>query len=281
MLTATNNIMNVKTNSFEKHRQNPDVTLSEYTKGLRVALGEEIQNLKKIYLDTNYWLELRDVILQRQQNEKYIEMLSVLRKGVNENKLICPISDENFYEILHQSDKETLISSAKIIDELSKGICLISTEERIKVEIMHFVYSMTGFDKNSFYHPDVFVWSKVSYIFGAIHPVLPHIPPEEELIVQKSILDHMWPIPFSEMIEEIGMDNILDMPKYKDITEEINDKKVRHHGKKYSFKNLFISEVAGVVDLYRNLFEDVLAYFFEKNSGENQQLRRQTLQNQV
>lgn len=105
--------------TFEKHRQEPDKSLEEYTKSVRLQLGQDIQNCRKIYLDTNYWIELRDGILGRQKNNDYVKLLNLLRQAVAAEKLLCPISDENFNEILQQSDPTTLKASAKLIDELS------------------------------------------------------------------------------------------------------------------------------------------------------------------
>jgi hypothetical protein len=253
--------------SLEKHQLEPNKTLDEYAKGLRVQLGENIKNCQKIYLDTNYWLELRDVILQRQKNTKFVYLLELLRNGAEEGKLICPISDENFYEILQQSDQKTLSASTILIDELSKGISLISAEERIRLEILYFV-NRNVYGEASVYPHDTFVWSKVSYIFGMMHPSFSALSTKEELIFQKSFLDHMWSISFSEMIEVIGMENILYMPKFRDISKEINENKIKYAHQNNSFKQLFLSEIAGVVDLYRPLFEEALAYLYEKETGQ-------------
>lgn len=258
--------MKFHVNTIENHRQEPNKTLVEYTKSLRIQLGEDINNCKKIYLDTNYWLELRDVILKRQKNINFMNLLELLRKGVKAEKLLCPISDENFYEILQQSDPSTLKASAVLIDELSKGVSLLSTQERIQFEILYFIHrSVKG--ANSVYYPDIFVWSKVSYILGAVHPTSTPFPHEEELAIQKSFFDHMWSISFSEMIEVMGMENILNMPRFNDISEEINEGKIKYANENDSFKQLFLSEIAGVIDLYRPLFKDALVYLFEKETG--------------
>ncbi len=253
-------------NTIEKHRQDPNKTLDQHTRGLRLQLGENIKDCKKIYLDTNYWLELRDVILKRQNNINFINLLGLLREGVNEEKLLCPISDENFYEILQQSDLSTLKASASLIDELSKGVALLSTQERTQFEILYFIHSSAK-GINSVYHPDIFVWSKVSYILGAVHPTSTPFPPEEELVIQKSFFDHMWSISLTEMIEVMGMENILNMPKFNDISEQINEGKIKYANENNSFKQLFLSEIAGVIDLYQPLFEDALVYLFEKETG--------------
>ena len=258
--------MKFQTNTIEKHRQQPNVSIEKYTKGLRLQLGEDIKFCKKIYLDTNYWLELRDVILERQTKKSFIDLLGALRKGVQTEKLLCPISDENFYEILRQSDESTLKASANLIDELSKGVTLLSTQERTQFEILYFIRSLTN-GENSIYSPAVFVWSKVSYVLGMFHPTATPFTIKDELAVQKSFFDHMWSISFVEMIEMIGIDNILTMPKFNDLSEELNEGKIKYAKENNSFKQIFISEITGVIDLYQPLFEEALVYLFEKETG--------------
>lgn len=253
-------------NTFEKHRQEPNISLEEYTKGLRLQLGEEIKRYKKIYLDTKYWLELRNVILGRQINKNFVKLLELLHNGVKAGKLICPISDENFYEILLQSDPSTLSASASLIDDLSRGVALLSAEERIKFEILYFIHSSTK-GKNSVCHPDIFVWLKVSCIYGASHPTSTPFSPEEELVIQKAFFDQMWSLSLTDMIKVIGMENILSMPKYNDISEKLNKNKIMYANENNSFKQLFLSEIAGVIDLFQPLFEDALVYLFEKEKG--------------
>ena len=75
---------------------------------MRMALGNEIAGLKKIYLDSKYWLLLRDAAIGRRRDGEITELLAVLRNGVQEGRIVCPISEDIFSEVLNQSDTETL-----------------------------------------------------------------------------------------------------------------------------------------------------------------------------
>ncbi len=258
--------MKRRSNTFESHRQSPNITLEEYTKGVRLQLGEQIKQYKKIYLDTNFWIELRDVVLARSDNEDFITLLELLRRGVKEEKLLCPISGENFYEIMQQTDPTTLNASVKLIDDLSKGVALLSIMERAEFEILYFIHSLTkGID--SVYDPDIFVWSKVSYIYGATHPTETAFSPEDELAIQKAFFDQMWSMSLFDMIEVMGFENILKMPRHRDISEELNVGKIKYANENNSFKQLFLSEIAGVIDFYKPLFEEAVAHIFERETG--------------
>src|SRR4030042_3403405 len=235
--------------TFEKHRSDPDKTLEAYTKDVRLALGVEIKNCKKIYLDAKYWLLLRDVLLDRAKNKHLSELLSLLRSGVQAEKAICPISEAIFREVLKQSDPLTLKETVKLIDDLSKGVSILSEEERIRFEILYFILKNTK-GEDSVYSPDVSVWTKLSYVLGAIDPTSTPFLPEEELVIQKAFFDQMWSTSLSEMVEIMGMEAILNMPQLNDLSALLNDGKAGHAHENKSFKQIFLSEFAGVLDLY-------------------------------
>jgi predicted nucleic acid-binding protein len=254
-------------NTFDKHRKEPDRSLSDYTKSVKLQLGHELQNITKIYLDTNIWIHLREVSLGRNKKKIYIKLFDLLKSGVQKHKLICPISDEIFAEILLQTNQENLIASAKVIDELSEGISVLSSREREQYEILYFIYRTTNFAK-SLHDQEVFVWSKVSFTYGLTHPHLKQLPPEEELVIQKSFFDQMWSITFSEMVDVLGHENILSWPRHRDISEKLTDGKFEHMKENQSFKELHLEEIAGVLDIYKPLFAEAMRYIFESNYNE-------------
>ena len=43
---------------------------------------------------------------------------------------------------------------------------------------------------------------------------------------------------------------------------------MEHHHENKSFKQLFLSELWGVLDLYKPCFEDIMAYIYEKDTGQ-------------
>jgi hypothetical protein len=253
-------------NTFEKHKSEPGKNLEAYTRDVRLALGVEIGNCKKIYMDTKYWLLLRDALLGRAGDKHLSELLSLLRSGVQAGKAICPISEDIFVEVLKQSDPLTLKETVKLMDDLSKGVSILSEEERIRFETLYFILRHTK-GEDSVYSPDVFVWTKLSYVFGAIHPASTPFSPKEELVLQKAFFDQMWSISLSEIVEIIGMEAILKMPKLNDFSVALNDGKAKHAHENKSFKQVFLSELAGILDLCIPIFEDARIYLLEKEKA--------------
>lgn len=254
-------------NTIDKHRSEPKRSLNDYTKSVKLQLGQDLQKRTKIYLDTNYWIHLREVTLNNNTDEVYIKLLDLLRTGIETRKIICPISDEIFGEILLQTNLENLKASAKIIDELSECVSVLSSREREQFEILHFLYNTTNL-ASSLHDQEVFVWSKIPFSFGLTHPHISQISPEEELVVQKSFFDQMWSITFSEMVEVIGHKNVLSWPRHRDISKDLTDGKFEHMKENQSFKELHLEEIAGVLDIYKPLFEDAMLYLFESKKNE-------------
>ncbi|EFK06480.1 conserved hypothetical protein [delta proteobacterium NaphS2] len=106
--------------------------------------------------------------------------------------------------------------------------------------------------------------TKVAFIYGTQHPHNSAISPEEQLVIQKAFHDQMWTMSLCDMVNIMGIDQIRNMPRFKDITSQLNKDKVKHAHENNSFKQLFLSEIAGVVDCYKPLFEDAMIYLFEK-----------------
>jgi hypothetical protein len=253
-------------NTIDIHLKSPDISTDEYIKAMKIKLGEQIKSRKKIYLDTNYWVGLRDVILGRQKNAFFVELLKLLQQGVKNGKLLCPISDITFYEISKQSDFLTCETSVNLIDELSDGVILLPTIERSMLEIMYFLRSYLN-NTEDLYTPAILAWSKVGYILGITYPTSTAFSPEDELVIQKYFFDQMWSISLSYMFKEIGMESILNIPKFRDITEELNEGKIRYASECKSFKQLFSSEIAGAMEVLEPNFEKALIYMFEKEMG--------------
>ncbi len=259
------NCRQIMIDTFEKHMSEPQKTLEAYTKDVRLSLGRELEGCKKIYLDTKYWILLRDAEIGRHRDENILELLSVLHRGVQTGKIVCPISEDIFAEVLKQSDAETLIETCNLIDALSKGISILSEQERIGFETLYFVRRNLG-GEDSVYSPDILVWTKLAYVLGAVHPAATPFSPQEELVVQKAFFDHMWTISLSQMIEITGTDTISKMPRLNDLSTNLNENKMRYAHENKSFKQLFLSELAGVLDLCIPIFEDTTIYIYEKEN---------------
>src|ERR671915_135308 len=127
-----------------EHRANPDISLERHVKSRVVELGRLLDNRTAIYLDTKFWILLRDCAAGRNKDPAAQELLQRLRKLVQDGKAFCPIGESTFCEFLKQDDVNSRLETARIVDELGLGVALLEHRTRLGTEISHFVHSTEG-----------------------------------------------------------------------------------------------------------------------------------------
>ena len=116
------------------------------------------------------------------------------------------------------------------------------------------------------------VWTKLSYIFGEVHPHQTPFDASEELVIQKSFFDHMWYISLTEMIGYIGFES-WNQPDWQQTADRLNSGNKQHTDEIRSYEQAYRIEFEGGLSLFK---EELLRLFkevddagykdFEKNS---------------
>ena len=239
----------------------------EYYNLKTIELEKELSSYKKIYLDTKYWVLFRDVLLGKNKDEKLCKIFSIIQKNIALKKIICPISYDIFIEITKQKDLNTLTKTIELIDEFSQGNTLISEFDRMEYELLMFIASYTkqNYTTNS-------VWTK------SMHIMSPAIPEPSDLWsdtdkkkIQKMWIDYTFKVSLTEWIKIAGINQMQNFSKENyGITSELNFQKKEHYDKQGSFKEVFISEVAGTLDAMKetsNPIAKILKNLYESKTG--------------
>ncbi|MEO8270151.1 MAG: hypothetical protein ABI557_10535, partial [Aureliella sp.] len=71
--------MNNGPNTFKHHLDNPEPDANTYLRRKRIELGQRMASLRRIYLDTKYWVYLRDVRLNQPQKVIHIAIHDQLK----------------------------------------------------------------------------------------------------------------------------------------------------------------------------------------------------------
>ena len=252
--------------TFDKHKDEPDKTLDSYLKEKKYELGSWVNKRRKIYLDTNFWLLLRNSYLGRTKSSDQHELLHVLKSGVNIGTLICPISSDVFVEVIKQTDEVTLRATIKLIDELSLGVCLVPEDERRQTETLHFVRSCM-LTNTCLYDVEDFVWTKVAYVHGMQVPYNKSFSVADNRLIQKAFLDQMWTISLQDMIEAIGLERLLSYPHAPDISSLLNQEKDTYLMEAATFRKIFLTELVYILKREEAMFDEMFTYLFEKEYG--------------
>lgn len=251
--------------AFTRHSVEPDIDIEAYVHKLRVLLGEEVGGKKKIYLDTRYWIFIRDAHLGIPQKPIHIDLLDKLRKFVYFHDGLCPISESIFWELNKQSDITTKRATAALIDELSLGVALCPFDERVGTEIANFLYKSGGL---SVYELNELVWLKLSYVLGMTWPSNTNFPEETERLVQKSFTDYMWNMPLVEIIETLAIGENIEPPKFDDLANKINIGSTKHADEITSFEQAYLAEISGGFSLFKSVATDIMEALSSKTSGQ-------------
>lgn len=239
--------------SFQRHRASPQ---PGYRLNRRLELTEAISHRTVVYLDTRYWIFFRDVHLGRSQIPGHIRLFEALRTRVCQGKALCPIADGQFLELVRQTDPDTRLATAQVMDELSQGVAVASAEDRAVMELRDLLGHLSG---GAPQRPSWAPFTRSGYLIGDVTPIPDGFPQEDHLFIQNAFDDKMWTIGLVEILETIG-DSLEEIPTtdYGRMATEFNEGKFAHAHQLKSFRQTYLDEVYGALDGYADLIGEAL-----------------------
>ena len=240
------------------HRNHPDVSLDQHFANRVAELARVVLARRRVYLDTRYWIFLRDAELGRAHKPVHVELLQLLRSAVHSGRFICPIGDSTFVELLKQSDPTTRLATARLIDALSLGVTIQNAHDRLKTELVHFLASVTG--RQGVPGPPIErVWLRVGHVLGTAEPVYEDVSADEQLAISKTFFDVMWAVTLEEML--------LDTPRPHDVSDtdfQATATRItaacKADGSHFTnFKALYLAEINGFFDVHEEHLRSAFA----------------------
>lgn len=221
-------------------------SIDEYVRAHCVALAESVTQRRRVYLDTCFWIRLRDVEMKRANSVADSQLLAALRSRVGDGSLVCPVSAATFVELHKQSDNATREAMAALIDELSTGVALQMEQTRMSTELARLLYL-----RNHRVVEDraTLAWAPISIVLGEQHPVSEALPPAIQLAVQKSFFDLMSRIPLRAVTRALGR-MPRDAEQAKRAASELHNANMRHAGEHATFEGLRMAELDGALELF-------------------------------
>lgn len=258
------NLNDTLASRIDYHRARPEVTTDQYVDACRIQLGREVCAKRKVYLDTKFWILLREVLLQRNAQPEVIDLYSALSDGLRAGTLICPISATTFLEIYKQQDAKTRQATVALVDELSLGVSLADHFERARTELSYLLHTLGG-------HPDLheldnLVWTKVSFVLGVTHPTNTPYSEVDERAIQKAFFDHMWSLPMATMEEHLGGKHFPSMD-YEGLAEKLNAENATHADECMSFEQLYRNEFMGGIEISAPVVAPVMERWYAEVTG--------------
>ncbi|RCH56873.1 hypothetical protein DJ568_03185 [Mucilaginibacter hurinus] len=183
---------------LDYHREHPDMTFVAYKKQKLSEITEAVLPLKKIYLDTKFWIEIRDALHGIGQPKPLVkEIFFSLKKKVAEQKVICPFSTALFDELLKQGDRVKRKNTAQVADILTGNYMLSPLYYLIGCETYNFIAMASGRGARQ----TDYTWTKALSALGDIsfNIARKDYPEADKLVLQKSFLDFYYQHTFQEV----------------------------------------------------------------------------------
>lgn len=237
----------------------PEISIEQHRRTRVHELGRSLMSPKAIYLDLRFWIGLRDAARYDKSGPEK-DLLSALRSAVASGKAFCPITDSTFLEMFKQTDPESRLATAELIDELSLGVTLMPFDVRIGTEIAHYVHSTRA--------PDMvdplreLVWSKLHYVMGFADPVSPAYDQQTNLAIQKAFFDDMWDsatlVQMTQVLGEQFVD--ADPLHFGETAARLNEEILRYSDTVKSLQMAYRHELHGVLGLYFSLVARIVEH---------------------
>lgn len=199
-----------------------------------------INSRKKIYLDTKFWVWLREPS-NSPKPEKTLRLLVLLWRGVKSGKFLCPVSYPAFKELANIFPKEKRLIQAKLMDTLSLGIGLRNPFDIFESEYLQTIVKYQKQLSISLWITPV--WGPIGHIIGELYPQMPLLPQEFMEEGKKIMLEAGWII----KMQELAMSDEYSDTKLK-TAAKINKMRRDYPRDGKSFKQLFEDELHGALE---------------------------------
>jgi hypothetical protein len=245
-----------------EHRAHPSVSLQEHFSHRVAELARLVLARRRVYLDTRYWIFLRDAAAGRPRELIHSELLRILRIGVESGVFICPLSDRAFLELLRQSDRETRLATVRLIDELSLGVTIQNALDRLRTELLQFLVSVNK-AKGIPGPPLEHVWLKVGHVLGTAVPIFPGVEATEQLAISKAFFDVMWSVTLEEILTDTPLPEDSKDSDFRNIAARTTEESTSHASDMKSFKAVYLAEIHGFFDVHREDLQAAFAQMYE------------------
>lgn len=230
----------------------------------RVEIGNVVMKKYRIYLDTKYWVYMRDASTEKAtitQTEIYRRLKNLVQKEV----AICPLSPHIFYELMNIGDEEKRLKMARVMDELSQQVCFISPLNITGQELLSFMRnSQASAEGKSPFNPIKYVFTKAAFVGGEVYPAVKGIPDEQMNNIRIKFFDHLSKITLVEMLKTAGGD--FPLWDRKNLIAKLNQGKDDNQDWN-SFHEVFMHEIAGILDVVKDDLEQIWIYLFRNDVG--------------
>lgn len=276
------NMVAEMTNLLTHHRAHPNVTVDEHLLTLEEDVAGQALSKTKVYLDLRYWIFFRDVVQGKPRKPTHSKLFDAIKQRVEDGNLICPITEAVFFELDRQSDTNSRMQTARLIDQLSKGFVIKNSGDRSHCEAVHLFDSIIGKQELP-QHPCRNVWVRPYSFLGT--PRLSGWDEGETLAINKAFMSYMWTRSLEDLLTDTPVPDSTEDDKQRDLARTITESSARHSSEMKSFAQVYEQEICGLLDshtrelthAYKPHLRSMLPAGFDPNMVEQRDVEKWSL----
>jgi hypothetical protein len=240
--------------TIDRHSAEPHVSINEHIRRLCQGLGISLSRRRAIYLDTRYWIFLRDAALGCPQKPAHAILLTELQSRVVAGDLFCPLSDATFCELLKQTRPDSRQVTSEIVDQLSLGVALCGEHQRMSTELYYLLNrNSAGSNLAPIAH---MVWVRLPYVLGFTYPSQRQLPSHVDLVLQKAFTDYLWSMSMVDIVRVL--DGSTPPGDYNSSAQRLNASNAQHADEVRDFRTTYIDEIAGGLELFAEFAAEII-----------------------
>ena len=239
------------------------MNIEAHSDQFKIRLGDMMLKRHRIYLDTKYWIFMCEASIGK-ATEVQTRLYDKLRDLVKKEVAICPMSPHIFEELMRVGDREKRLNMARVMDELSNQVCFISPLNIVGQELLCFVRNCQArAECKSLFNPAKYIFTKVPFVLGELYPTVEGIPEERMNDIRIQFFNHLSKYTIVEMLNTMGG----DFPQRKsDLIAQLNKGKDDNQDWN-SFHEVFMQEIAGLLDVVKSEIEKLWMYLYANDKG--------------
>lgn len=232
--------------TLEEHLRHPEISINAHIAMRAAELAGALEGKLAIYLDTRFWIMVREVRDGTSQLSKEREIVRSLEKLVDSGRAFCPIGEPTFSELMKQGGDAQRQATAEAIDSLSYGVSILPDTERIVDEAEGFLLRRLRVSPNV--EPRR-AWTRLAYVLGEIYPDGTPFPPEMERAIQKAFFDHLGAQPIVSVARTLDSESFTQADTLQTQADELNAANAVHRDAMKSFDQVLEQEFHGVAEV--------------------------------
>ena len=92
--------------------------IENYSEQFKINVGKAALNRHRVYLDTKYWIFMRDAALGKSTSVQ-LKIYELLKALVAKQVAICPLSYHVFSELMNIGDEQKRLNTALVLRQYS------------------------------------------------------------------------------------------------------------------------------------------------------------------